>query len=76
MRAAGGVKPLIPTKAPAALGGGEKPTMTPVIGNFHRGGEVKKTGAYELEKGEKVVAKPGRNSEYRKVYIGRKSKKK
>jgi hypothetical protein len=78
-----GVKPLTPPNAPAALGGGDKggkPSMAAVIGAFHDGGEVKKTGAYQLEKGEKVVAKKdakkeGRNSEYRKVYIGRKSKK-
>ncbi len=27
-----------------------------VLGNFHKGGRVKKSGAYNLKKGEKVVA--------------------
>lgn len=51
-----------------------------VLGNFHEGGKVVKSGAYELEKGEEVIpaketdAKEGRNSEYRRIYLGRKKK--
>lgn len=79
-----GVRSMAPAKPPTSLGGGRevgKSTMVPLVGNFHEGGKVNKTGAYQLEKGEKVVAnkevkKEGRNSEYRKVYLGRRKSKK
>ena len=55
------------------LGGGSA-----VLGSFHEGGEVLKDGAYELKKGEQVIPTTGdgkRDSEYRRVYLGRKKKK-
>jgi hypothetical protein len=60
-------------------GGGMR---APIMGSFHKGGDVTKDGAYLLEKGEKVTAattgSPGfskRDSEYRRVYLSRKKKK-
>lgn len=44
------------------------------LGSFHDGGTVPKTGPYVLHKGEEVIPAK-RASEYRKVYLGRKSKK-
>jgi hypothetical protein len=50
----------------------------PVMGAFHEGGDVKKDGAYLLKKGEHVnpaeEEEKKRDSEYRRVYLGRKSK--
>jgi hypothetical protein len=40
---------------------------------MHTGGTVPKTGIYTLEKGEEVIPK-GRASEYRKVFLNRKTK--
>jgi hypothetical protein len=45
-----------------------------VIGSFHDGGTVPKTGKYMVHEGEEVIPAK-RASEYRKVYLGRKSKK-
>lgn len=45
-----------------------------IIGSFKDGGAVPKTGIYKLHEGEEVIP-AGRASEYRKVYLGRKSKK-
>jgi hypothetical protein len=43
---------------------------------MHQGGKVPADGPYNLKEGETVVPadKTGRNSEYRKVYINRKTK--
>jgi len=50
-----------------------------VLGAFHGGGDVTKDGAYLLKKGEKVISSgdeaPKRDSEYRRVYVGRQKKK-
>lgn len=60
-------------------GGSSSAGARSILGSFHEGGEVTEDGAYELEAGEKVVPadkkKKGRDSEYRKVYLGRKKKK-
>lgn len=45
-----------------------------VIGSFKDGGTVPKTGIYKLHEREEIVPAK-RASEYRKVYLGRKSKK-
>lgn len=55
--------------------GGGSVGLRQVLGSFHSGGDVKKDGVYELEKGEKVIAAEGkRDSEYRRVYLNRKKK--
>lgn len=75
--------PVVQGKAPMApvwTGLGGRSGARPILGAMHQGGEVQETGAYNLEKGEKVLPKkgkaPGRSSEYRKVYVTRRSKKK
>jgi hypothetical protein len=48
-----------------------------VLGVMHAGGDVPKTGAYKLKKGEKVIpAAKGRDSEYRRTYLARQGGKK
>jgi len=56
--------------------GGPARASQPVLGTFEKGGDVKKTGLYQLEKGEKVTpaADGKRDSEYRRVYLKRKNK--
>lgn len=67
--------------AQKAIEGGEKKAKQSIIsgakkvlGAFKEGGTVPKTGIYKLHEGEEVIP-TGRASEYRKVYLGRKSKK-
>jgi hypothetical protein len=63
--------------SPPAPGKSPGGRATPILGAFHDGGEVTKDGAYLLEKGEKVTpaaAGEKRDSEYRRVYLGRKKK--
>lgn len=64
-------------KAENKIGSAVKKVTAPVdkvLGSFKEGGTVPKTGMYKLHEGEEVVP-AGRASEYRKVYLGRKSKK-
>lgn len=73
------------TPAQKAIEGGEKKVETgaknaieggakKILGAFHDGGTVPETGAYIMHEGEEVIPAK-RASEYRKVYLGRKSKK-
>lgn len=64
--------------APVGAGLPGRSGARPILGAMHDGGEVKKTGVYELEEGETVTPAPGkkRASEYRKVYLARRGKKK
>lgn len=34
-----------------------RPLGRPILGQFHKGGKVPRTGAYQLKKGEHVIAK-------------------
>lgn len=45
----------IPVSAPSPIG--PAPTRQPILGQFHKGGKVQKTGNYRLKKGEHVIAK-------------------
>lgn len=63
-------KPSLP-KLPGAAKVG---AVGAAMGSFHDGGTVPKTGPYILHEGEEVIP-ASRASEYRKVYLGRKSKK-
>lgn len=56
------------------MGSDIKSGVQKVMGSFHDGGTVPKTGPYKLHEGEEVIPAK-RASEYRKVYLGRKSKK-
>lgn len=74
----GGVK--TPPRTPG-FGGEKAPGGPGILGSFEKGGDVPKTGVYQLEKGEHVTpvdekeeSKSERDSEYRKVYLKRKTK--
>jgi hypothetical protein len=43
----------VPNRGPMPLSGGPRQGM--VVGTFHKGGKVKKTGNYRLKKGEGVI---------------------
>jgi len=61
------VSPIMPPSSPVApigIGGEQqintpvaRPLGRPILGQFHKGGKVPRTGAYQLKKGEHVIAK-------------------
>lgn len=73
-----------PTAAQKAIHGGEKKATDSIkgaveggakkiLGAFKDGGTIPKTGPYIMHEGEEVIPAK-RASEYRKVFVGRKSK--
>lgn len=55
--------PVGPAPAPVGGGFGDAPRQPrpigpaqPILGTFHKGGMVKKSGVYKLKKGEKVLS--------------------